>query len=140
MLKWPPPTKELAKKALAGMADIGYDGCGGQLHTLDSAWQERCGGILAKSCEEVRPCRTGQNICFVANKCLCCTVEGRNAMRFVRVVHGALCAGGECMLKKATYGRQLYDAGRAVLRVYRKGKSAITRQKDFFFVFLGLAT
>ena len=65
-------------------------------------------------------------------KCFCSTAAGRIAMAFVRSLIVFLC-GPAGVLCKGSSARALYDAGRAVLRVFRKGRSETLRPKDSWF-------
>ena len=68
-------------------------------------------------------------VCFIANKCLCSTDDGKLLIQFARSVVSGLIASRGC-LKKGTPGRDLYNEARAVVRIVRKGHLDDIRPKD----------
>ena len=128
------PNLELTSKALAGFTDRTRDDDGDippfARQDILEAWRRRCEGIQTAQC---KPCVVPPvkiKICTLAERCLCDHAEGRNTMRFVSGLTHCLLARADGILKKGTPGRALYDNGRAVIRVVRKGKALRLREKD----------
>ena len=133
VVRWQSPSVERARKGVAKVAE--EDDVKQPKEQLLAAYQDMCKGFHVRQCAKITTPVKHLKICFVALRCLCGTPQTRELMRFVRCLQVALVGTGSRggILDKGSAGRSLYTSARLCLRVHRKGKASMVRNRDVVF-------